>query len=118
MRWANSEAWLLAAAIEKRPPSASPPSSASRAAASAEAMVAATQLASSASMCWIAWKVEIGRPNWTRCLEYSTAVASTLSAAPAICMARISAASSIARSALTGEIAANSHGGLSKVTVP
>jgi hypothetical protein len=51
-------------------------------------------------------------------LEYSTAVASTLSAAPAICMARISAASSIARSALTGEASANSHGGLSNVTVP
>ncbi len=45
-------------------------------------MVAATQLASSASMCWMAWKVEIERPNCTRCLEYSTAVASTLSAAP------------------------------------
>ena len=39
-------------------------------------------------------KVEIGRPNCTRCLEYSTAVASTLSAAPAICMARMTAASS------------------------
>ena len=52
------------------------------------------------------------------CLQYSTAVASTLSAAPAICMARISAASSIARSALTGEIAANSQAGLSNVTVP
>src|SRR5258708_1692912 len=105
MRWANSEAWLLAAAIEKRPPSKRPPSSASRAAASAEAMVAATQLASSASMCWMAWKVEIDRPNCTRCLEYSTAVASTLSAAPAICMARVTAASSNARSALTaGEL--------------
>ncbi len=63
MRWAKSEHWLFAAAIEKRPPASSPPSSASRAAASAEAMVAATQLASSASMCWIAWKVEIGRPR-------------------------------------------------------
>jgi hypothetical protein len=28
MRWAKSEAWLLAAAIEKRPPSTIPPSSA------------------------------------------------------------------------------------------
>src|SRR5258708_28103544 len=34
MRWANSEAWLLAAAIEKLPPVSGPPSSASRAAAS------------------------------------------------------------------------------------
>jgi hypothetical protein len=51
-------------------------------------------------------------------LEYSDAVASTLSAAPAICMARISAASSTARTALTGEASANSHGGLSNVTVP
>ena len=80
--------------------------------------MAATQLASSASMCWMAWKVEIGRPNCTRCLEYSTAVASTLSAAPAICTARVTAASSSARSALTAEALLNSVAALSKVTVP
>ena len=69
-------------------------------------------------MCWMAWKVEIERPNCTRCLEYSTAVASTLSAAPAICMARITAASSKARSALTAEAPLNSAAALSNVTVP
>ena len=81
-------------------------------------MVAATQLASSASMCWIAWKVEIGLPNCTLCLEYSVAVARTLSAAPAICMARITAASSNALSALTNDPPLNSTAALSKVTVP
>ncbi len=108
----------MAAAIEKLPPFSSPPSSASRDAASAEAMVAAAQLASSASMCWIAWKVEIGRPNWTRCLQYSVAVTRILSAAPAICMARARAASSSARSALTVEAAENSGVAPSNVTVP
>src|ERR1700710_3027791 len=77
MRWAKSEHWLLAAAIEKRPPSASPPSSASRDAASADAMVAATQLASSASMCWIVWKVEIGFSDCQRRLEKSGALRHT-----------------------------------------
>src|SRR5260370_33031425 len=42
IRCANSDAWLLAAAIEKLPPVSSPPSSASRAAVSAEAIAAAT----------------------------------------------------------------------------
>ena len=69
-------------------------------------------------MCWIAWKVEIARPNWTRCLEYSTAVASTRSAAPAICMDRIRAASSNARSALAADAPLNSTVALSNVTVP
>ena len=69
-------------------------------------------------MCWTAWKVEIGLPNCTRCLEYSVAVARILSAAPAICMERITAASSNARSALTTEAPLNSTAALSNVTVP
>ncbi len=43
-----------------------------------------TSTSMSAHRCFTAWKVPMGRPNWTRSLAYWTVMANTTSAAPSI----------------------------------
>ena len=81
----------FAAAKEKT----TPPAALARAASHTAAVASSVATAMLAQWCLTAWKVAIGRPNWTRTLAYSAAMSVQARATPVASAARIRRARSV-----------------------